>query len=228
MKKINILWLILGSIFLIVFNVFFFMLGGTEHNLSVWISYGFIHFAYLMLILTPKLIRGGKSKAIFGFTLYAISSVYFFAQLVIGTVFILIAPESINATLLTQLGIAGLYGIILIINMIANERTADAEEKRQYEISYVKNASAQLKGLLDSVDDKEAKRKVERVYDAVYSSPVKSHANLAQMESRILQSINELEDAIGVGSNEKIISLANSLLAAVNERNMRLKTLSCI
>ncbi|HPR94348.1 MAG TPA: hypothetical protein PKW67_09850 [Syntrophomonadaceae bacterium] len=80
--------------------------------------------------------------------------------------------------------------------------------------------------MLESVSDKEAKKKVERVFDAVYSSPVKSHPNLAQMENCILQSINELEEAISGGSKENIISLSNSLLSAADERNMRLRTLN--
>ena len=226
MKKTNVLWFILDLIFLVIFNVFFFVIGGVGHNVSVWISYGFIHFAYFMLLLTPVLIRKGKSSAVFGFSLYSISSVYFLIEFVTGIIFILVSRDSYNAALLVQLCIAGLYGIILISNLIANEHTADVEEKRQYQIAYVKDASAKLKGLLENISDKETKKKVERVYDAIYSSPVKSHPDLIQMENQILQSINGLESAVSTGNKDTIISLANSLLGATNERNMRLKTLN--
>ena len=225
MNKKNILWAILNLIFLVIFNVLFFVLGGTEHNTSVWMSYVFIHFAYLMLLLTPRLIRSGKSKAVFGFSLYSISAIYFLVEFVIGIVFILIASDSSTAALLVQLCIAGLYGIILVSNMLANEYTADAEEKRQPQIAYVKDASAKLKSLLENINDKEAKKKVERVYDAVYSSPIKSHPNLTDLESRILQSINELEQTISTGNKEHIISAANFLLSSINERNNLLKSL---
>jgi hypothetical protein len=226
MKKTNVLWIILDLIFLVIFNVLFFALGGFKHNVSVWISYWFIHFAYLMLLITSRLIRGGKSGAVFGFSLYTISSVYFLVEFVTGITFILISQDSYKAALLIQLIIAGLYGIMLISHMIANEYTADTEEKRQYQIEYVKNASAKLKGLLESIDDKEMKKKVERVYDAFYSSPVKSHPNLAQAESEILISINELGDVVSAGNKDRTISLANSLLIAINERNRRLKMLN--
>jgi hypothetical protein len=225
MKK-TVLWIILDLIFLIIFNALFFVLGGTEHNVSVWMSYGFIHFAYIMLVATPFLVRGGKSKAIFGFSLLYISSGYFFLQFIAGIIFILFAPESINAPLLVQLCIAGLYGIILVANMIANERTAEAEEKRKFEIMYVKEASAKLKRMMGNISDKDAKKKVEQVYDIVNSSPVKSHPNISQMEKNIMQSINELEEAVTDGKNDAIISLANMLLTAVDERNMRLKNLN--
>ena len=223
MKKKNILWAILNLIFLVIFNAFFFILGSGEHNASVWISYGFIHFAYFMLLLTPKLIRKGKSSAVFGFSLYSISAVYFLIEFVTGIIFILVSPEIASAALLVQLCIAGLYGIILVANILANEYTVDAEEKRQPQIAYVKNASAKLKFLLGSINDKEAKKQVERVYDAMYSSPVKSHPDLAQLENRILQSINELEQEVSAENNEGIISVANSLLSSINERNNLLK-----
>ena len=226
MKKTTILWIILDSIFLIIFNSLFFVLGGIRHNVSVWISYGFIHFAYFMILLTPVLIRKSKSVAVFGFSLYSISAVYFFVELVTGIVFILVSPESNTAALLVQLCIAGLYGILLVSHMIANEHTADAEEKRQFQIAYVKDVSEKLKGLLERISDKELKKKIESVYDAVYSSPVKSHPDLAQMEYSILQSVNELEDEISAGKKENIIFLANTLLSAVNERNLRLRNMN--
>jgi len=225
MKKINILWAILNLIFLIVFNVLFFVLGGTKHNVSVWMSFGFIHFAYFMLLLTPKLIRKGKNPVVFGYSLYSISATYFLVEFIIGIIFILISPESYKAALSVQFCIAGLYGVILISYMIANEHTANAEEKRQPQIAYVKDASVKLKGLLERIRDKETKKSIERAYDAIYSSPVKSHPNLTQIESHILQSVNELESAITTGNQEKVISIANSLLSSINERNDILKSL---
>ena len=223
MKKTSALWTILNLFFLIIFNALFFVIGGVEHRVSAWMSYGFIHFAYFMLLLTPRLIRDGKSAAVFGFALYSLSATYFLLEFVIGIFFILVSPEGHKAALFVQLCVAGLYGVMFVSHMLANESTADAEEKRQVQIDTVKNASVRIKIVLEKIQDKEAKKKVERVYDALYSSPVKSHPDLAQMEHRILQSISELEGTVSTGNSEKIISLANALLTAVNERNMRLK-----
>ena len=224
MKKTNILWSILNLIFLIVFNAVFFVAGGIEHNASVWISYGFIHFSYFMLLLTPKLIREGKSSAVYGFSLYSISAVYFLIEFVTGLVFILVASESYKTAFLIQLCIAGLYGITLVSHMIANERTAEAEEKRHHQVAYIKDASVRLKSLLENISDKETKKKIEKVYDALYSSPVKTHHNLALMENNILMSTYELENAVSSGNKQNIISLTESLLSAINERNRQLKT----
>ena len=201
----------------------FFVLGGINHGASVWISYGFIHFAYFMLLITPLLIHAGRSAAVFGFSLYYISAIYFLVEIFAGTVFILVSPEGYTAAFSIQIIIAGLYGITLIANVIANERTAGAEAKRQVAISFIKDASAKLKGLLESIDDKEVKKKVEQVYDALYSSPVKSHPDLEQIETRILQSIYTLEEAIVAGNKDGIIFLAGSLETMIDERNRQLK-----
>ena len=135
----------------------------------------------------------------------------------------MVSPESYNATLWVQLCLAGLFGVMLISHLISNEYTTEAEEKRQIQIAYVKDVSAKLKSLLDKTSDKETKRKVEQVYDAIYSSPVKSHPSLAQMEKNIIQSVSELEHAVTKGYKDNIISVANSLLSLINERNQLLK-----
>ena len=226
MKKTNILWIILNLIFLVIFNVFFFVLDGIKYNYSTWISYGFIHFAYFMIVFTPLLIRRRKSAAVFGFSLYSISIAYFLIELITGIIFIIISPEKYTVTMLVQLSIAGFYGIILISNMIANEHTANSEEKRQSQISFIKDSSVKLKGLMESTNDKDIKKKIEKAYDAISSSPVKSQRELIEVEYNIFQGINDLEDVIQEDNKGKIITYIDSLLKTINERNMRLNTLN--
>ena len=226
MNKEHILWTILNSIFLIVFNVFFFALNGTDNVASVWISFAFIHFAYIMLLLTPKLIRSGKSSAVFGFSIYYVSSIYFLLQLVAGITFIIIAPESNVTAVLVQISIAMFYSIILVSLLIANERTADSEAIRQTQIIYIKDISSKTKELLDTVKDKDIKKPLERLYDTLYSSPTKSHNDLRNKEEDLLDSVNELESLIGSGDKERILSKINTLTTKINERNRLLKSLN--
>jgi len=223
MQNENISRNILNSIFLIVFNVAFFVVGGIDHKAAAWISYVFIHFAYSMLLLTPKLIRDEENWTALGFSLYLVSTIYFLVELFIGAIFIAISPDGYKAALLIQLCIAGLYGIVLISNKIANEWTAESEEKRQPQISYIKNASIKVKSLMERISDKEAKRTVERVYDILYTSPVKTHPDLESVEHHILQSIVALDDAVVAGDRDRIVALAEDLESMVTERNMRLR-----
>ena len=216
MKKTHILWVMMDLVFLIVFNVMFFVIGGTNHRASVWISYGAIHFAYL-------LVSKGQSKEVFGFSLYSLSSSYFVIELITGIIFILVSPESYIAALLVQLCIAGVYAVLLMSNMIANERTADAEEKRQYEIDYVKKAAAELASIMSGISDGDTRTKVEKVHDAISSSPVKSHPSVLSLETQLLTGIADLRAVIRANKRESIIAQSDTLLTMINERNRQLK-----
>jgi signal transduction histidine kinase len=226
MKRVHVLQIIMNVILLAVFNAIFFIAGEPPHRASVWISYLFVHIAFVLLLLTPMLIRKGTSSAVFGISIYSLASYYFLAELAVGVVFILFSPEGFRAALLIQLSMAGLYGIILISRMIVSERKAEAEVERQHQIAYAKEATEKIQRLLDNVRDKEAKKRVERIYDTLQTSPVKSHPDLEDMEKRILRAIDELSGAVSDGKNkDTVILLSDSLLNLLNERNLQLKAL---
>jgi len=221
MNKKRTLWILLDLVFLIVFNVVFFVAGGTDHPASVWISYGFIHFAYIMLLITPLLIRKSTNTAVLGFPLYSISSAYFIVAFIAGLVFIFIRSDSYKASLIVQVIIAGIYAALLISNMIANENTAESVERHEKELQYVKEASSKLKGIMNSINDKKLYKKVEKLYDLFHSSPVKSDNSVRNYELKALELIDNLESNINNESNA--LSLITEIQAVAAERNRILK-----
>ena len=60
MNRRNILQIALKMIFVVIFNISFFIISGIHHPVSVWIAYGFIHFSYVTFLFVPKLL-GEKS-----------------------------------------------------------------------------------------------------------------------------------------------------------------------
>lgn len=222
MKK-TILWILLDLVFLIVFNTIFFVAGGTDHNTSVWLSYGFIHLSYLLLIITPFLIRKSSSAAVFGFSLYSISSVYFMAEFVVGVVFCLINMESYKPAFIVQVVIAGFYAIMLISHLIANESTAESIERHEIELKYVKDCSARIQPLIDMVSDRKTRKKVEAVYDLIHGSQVRSNNSVRQIELDVIDQIDLLESAVESEDKEKISALCNKISRLAEERNRQLK-----
>lgn len=226
MKKKHVLWILLDLVFLIVFNVVFFVAGGTEHFASVWLSYAFIHLAYIMLIITPFLIRKSTNKAILGFPLYSISVGYFIVEFLAGVVFCIIKLDSVKIPLIVQVIIAGIYAILLIANMIANESTAESIEKHEAELQYVKESSAELKGIMDSVDDKKLRKKIEKIYDLVHSSPAKSHDSVKDLEKNVISLIKSLGNEISNNNIKAAENIINEIEKTASERNRKLKTLN--
>ena len=219
MNKKSVLYLLLELVFLVVFNTVFFVAGGTEHPVSVWIAYVFIHLAYLMVIITPILVRKSSSAAVFGFSLGSISSVYFFVEFIVGLIFIFIRSESYKSSLIVQIIIAGIYAILLISNLIANEKTADDVERHEAEVAYIKDASSKVRLLMDKMSDKKANREIERVYDLLHSSPSKSTASAKTIESEISDRVYDLESAVREGSAENVIAISQIIVSLVEERN---------
>ena len=128
MKK-QVLWIALDAIFLIVFNVcFFVLLGGVKERgiegipPSVWVSYGFIHFSYLLLLFTPLLVRrGNKAVADYARPLYVGTWIYFLVALVVNLVFILVSLNSTLVQLFQQLQLSPKSGLLAwLVNRLVN------------------------------------------------------------------------------------------------------------
>lgn len=224
MNKKPILYLLLDLVFLVVFNTVFFVVGGTAHPASVWLSYAFIHIAYVMVLATPLLTRKSKNTAVLGFPLYTVSAVYFLVEFAIGLLFVLIRSESYKAALVVQIVVAGIYAVLLLTNMIANEHTADDVEQHEKEVWFIKDTSSRVKLLLDKPTDKAANKAIEAVYDLLHSSPSKSHYSVEVLETDIKNLITELEKAVSIDATDDILSTTQKLLSATEERNRRLKT----
>lgn len=223
MNKKNFLWIILDLIFLVIFNVVFFVMNGTVHPVSVWISYGFIHLAYITLLITPKLIRKSSSSSVFGFSLYSISSTYFLVEFIIGVIFIFAKRESYKVSLVVQIITFGIYAAMLISHMIANEYTADNIERHELELQYVKNCSAQLKGIMNQVEDKNIKKKVEKAYDTLHSSPVRSNNSARDYELTVMDLIEVLEQNIERNDLIAASTTLDKILKNADERNHRVR-----
>lgn len=223
MNKKNILFILLELVFLAVFNTVFFVVGGAEHPASVWISYGFIHFSYMMILITPFLIRKSSSAAVFGFSLYSISAVYFFVEFLVGLIFILIGSDSYKAALVVQVIIAGFYAIMLIANLIANEYTADSVEKHEEEVAYIKTAAAKVKLLVGTSTDKKVNKEIEKAYDLLHSSPSKSNTSVKALELDILNKIDELKNAVNNDNKDATMSLCKEIISLTEKRNSIIK-----
>lgn len=226
MIKINkklILYILLDLVFLAVFNTIFFVAGGTEHPASVWISYGFIHFAYLMVLATPFLTRKSSSAFVFGFALYSVSSVYFIIEFIIGLIFVFVRSDSYKTSLIVQVIIAGIYAITLLSNMIANEHTADNIKRHEDEVAYIKNASSRVKLLVGKTSDKKANKELEKTYDLLRSSPTKSIATVKLLEEEINNKVFELEDAVSSNNIDQTITVASVIASMVEERNRKIQ-----
>jgi hypothetical protein len=127
MKK-RFYYFLLLLLFPIVFNLIFFMLGDfgsdeTKTPDSVWISYGFIHLAYLGVVLAAQIKLDYNIRKVCN----CISVWYFILELITGCIFIFwLAPETVTAAILWQAIEASIYIALLLLMLIGNEEKKEA------------------------------------------------------------------------------------------------------
>ena len=221
--KRKLLWASMALIFLAVFNFLFFFLGGFDHPASVWISYGFLHFAYLMMIFSPIFAGKKKDAATFATTLTGISTTYFLFEAIIAIVFLVLRPESYALALILQVILVALYLFAFLGLQLANSYTAEAVSRQQEEVFFLKSQASRVKLLMGRMSDRQADRSVERVYDLLNSSPTRSVAEAFATEAEITDCISALESAVARDSSSDVIGLCNEIVNLTNERNQTLK-----
>lgn len=217
------LWIILIIIFPTIFNVVFFSIAGTNHTDSVWVSYIFIHISYAMYLIIHALVNKYALRAELVQPLYLISTVYFYIELAVGIAFIYLRMENINPAFMIQIIIFGIFAMILISNLIANNNTHDSLLKHENEVSYIKEISSRVYALTDQMQDKEANRTIERTYDLLHTCPAKSDQTVQPLEQRILNMVQQLENAVHEQKREQVIEITAKIQSTIEERNRKLK-----
>lgn len=219
MKKMNILWYILNSVFIVVFLIFFFILSGIENSTAVWISFGFIIFSYSVLLCTPIIVEKGFAETDYRWPLLMISLIYFFLSFVTNLIIIIIGSNEYIFTVLANVLLIGIYAIFLLANLLANEHTAKQVKVKVGELRYVKNVSCRLKVLLNNVSDKTLEKKIGEAYDLISSSPAKSNSTVKELEEAIFREVLYIENCDLSTNSLKVVEALETIISLANQRN---------
>ncbi len=221
MTKKNILTIILNSIFVVAFNFFFFVYGGTSHTTSIWICYGFLHFSYLMVLLTSAI---ETKEYISKLTTYSISLTYFLIELILAVaIFYYGASLKIKIVISVQTILTALYLIILVSNLLANDATASKQARHNIENDFIKTISAKAKYIESITEKPKIKSAISNLYCTIHSSPTKRSSEVSVYEEKITNLLDKLEESINQ-NEEKAKELILEIDRLINRRNFTLKS----
>ena len=209
----------LALIFPVVFNVIFCLNDSAEHPASVWISYAFIHIAYLIAVLAPYMIPNAKERVVMGVPLAIIAWGYFAVELVLGLLFIWKKPENGTTAFIVQLIPAAVCAFLMIAQMMGNSKTAESMERHASERQFIAGAAAQLSIIRNSVTDPVLKKQIESVYDLIRSSPQRSSASVAENENAVMQQISALQTAVTAQDADGIRAALTAIRQQTELRN---------
>jgi hypothetical protein len=77
--------------------------------------------------------------------------------------------------------------------------------------------------IMRRVDDKAVERKIERVYDLINSSPVRSDRAVSDLEQSVMNDIAGLEHAVRQGDGSKIDQSVDRIIELAEKRNQMLR-----
>lgn len=218
--KGRIIDVILASILIVAFNVLFFLLVGTDNPLSVWISYGFVHAAWIVLLCTPAMLNRGDHPAVRA-ALYAQTIIYFLIELAAGCVFIYLRQESYTLALLVQVALFAVFMIIILANARANVDTAQKEAVRVADKKQATQIAMRIKMLSMKMNDPETRKQMLASYDRLMRTAVKNSPEVEQLNAEIDGVITTMEGA--VADQDTFTRCLGELNALISQREETLK-----
>lgn len=222
MTKKNVLTIILDSVFVVAFNILFFVNEGTQHISSVWTCYGFLHFAYLMVLITPVIDAKGKTAYLSKLTTYTISLIYFFIELIFSIAVFTSEINKIKLIISVQTIITAIYIILLMSNLLTNNSIARKQERHDLENDFIKTISSKAKFIESITADPKLKNRINNLYYSIHSSPTRTSSEVVVYETKITELLEDLETVVGrdsVAAIEKIVEIEYML----NKRNFMIK-----
>ena len=225
MKKRTILTIILDSVFVVAFNALFFLHGGAHSAASAWVCYGFLHFAYLMVLLTPLMESKGKPASLSRLTTYSISLSYFALNFVFSLSIFFYGNSdatSIGVTSVVSIEIiaAALYAIILATNLLTNDTIAKKQAVHDAGNSFIKTISAKAKYIEILAVEQTLKSRLNDLYATAHASPIRSSSEVAVYEEKIMTLLDELEKNVEQRNTEKSAELIAEIGRLLNKRNI--------
>ena len=212
--------LIIKFILLAIFNISFYSITKASCTLSMWITYGFIHFAFLMFFLEPLFVRNSKNSehvAIESATLVTI--IYFFVTLSVG-IFFLLNPLFVIYQYSIEAFVTGIYLIILIVTLVINSKIAANEKEILSDKQFLNNIFVKAEFIKTKVADK--KTLITLQEQAKYS-PIKSSESVKNYENEIIKTLDDLTLCIETLQEEEIVTKINSCKNLLDQRNLMLK-----
>lgn len=218
MKK-NSIKILIGLIILLLFNGLFFGLGGTRRSVTEWLSYGFIHAAFLCLLFTHLLSRQAKGLTVLTASLHLQALLYFFTELTICCICLYSNPMDPTWPAIAQATALAVFLVLQLMSVLANDATKQSIQKQRCESIRIQSLAIRIQQGMRRLTDPSLRKQVERCYDAVHNTSIESFPEAAESEQALQAEVDKLCQAIDQGHTDEITDCAQRVCNAVQARN---------
>lgn len=224
MKKTVLTW-ILYSVFVIAFNILFFIhTDAVERTVSVWICYVFLHFAYILDLLTPIFASSKGSTNLESKTrTYFLSGAYFSLELVFALIAVYFTLDNTKFVVSTQTIITAAYLYILLPSLLLDNTDEIKTARLKAESTFINDICSKIK-YFESISQSPAlKSRLYDLYNIAHSSPVMSNADAIVYEEKIIAVLDEIEKYMEIKGTEYVVGKVLEIERLINRRNFLLR-----
>lgn len=218
MKNNKVLYGIIGIVALAIVNVVVF-LSLKEYTTARWINIAGLNLS-IIVFWGAGIITGDKSEKFLGYARFPIVAVYSVLTFIISALFILINVKSVTLSVIVQVILLGLFAIVMCTNTMANNASKNITNIDKANYNKVTDMAKRIELIMQSVDDREVYKKIEKAYDSVKNANVTLQEDSTQIDNDIMQAIGVLEVVVqskNYDMAEEQVSKINNLIARRNQ-----------
>lgn len=218
MKNNKVLYGIIGIVALAIVNVVVF-LSLKEYTTARWINIAGLNLS-IIVFWGAEIITGDKSEKFLGYARFPIVAVYSVLTFIISALFILINVKSVTLSVIVQVILLGLFAIVMCTNTMANNASKNITNIDKANYNKVTDMAKRIELIMQSVDDREVYKKIEKAYDSVKNANVTLQEDSTQIDNDIMQAIGVLEVVVqskNYDMAEEQVSKINNLIARRNQ-----------
>lgn len=221
MKKNNLMYYLVITILLILFNIIAFVIP-IEKNTTFWIVYVFSDLAFIMQV-PLWMISFGKNDTLknkfLGISLIYIGIFYLIIQLIVFIVFVVFPTLPVWLAIIICSIIFALSIIFVIAGKTGTKEIKRIDEKIKVKRAFIQFLQTDIEMLIENEKDNETKEALKKLAEKVRFSDPMSHEMLAELESRISSKVDEMKNLF---NKKELIDEVDKLLI---ERNKKCKIL---
>ena len=218
MKNNKVLYGIIGIVALAIVNVVVF-LSLKEYTTARWINIAGLNLS-IIVFWGAGIITGDKSEKFLGYARFPIVAVYSVLTFIISALFILINVKSVTLSVIVQVILLGSFAIVMCTNTMANNASKNITNIDKANYNKVTDMAKRIELIMQSVDDREVYKKIEKAYDSVKNANVTLQEDSTQIDNDIMQAIGVLEVVVqskNYDMAEEQVSKINNLIARRNQ-----------
>lgn len=226
MKKARNTFLIIWAICFVLYNVIVFVVPNENYGTeSFWIGYALITVALVGNLACSFIALNSKTNAkLFNnIPLITTSIVETVVSSIAGAIFIAVPGIKSWAVVVVSAVILAISAIVSVIAKSTADTVSDVDDKIKKQTSFIKGITLDAELLMSSAGNDEIKAEIKKVYEAFrFSDPMSSDA-LNDVEDRIQNQFNLLQEVVITENTEKVSQVSKDLLNLIDYRNKKCK-----